>query len=525
MAELSKKEIVSQLERILVGPEIKGGTKIGQFLSYVTGQTLDGSQNDLNQYKIGVEALNYPVDFDPQNNPMVRIHAGRLRRALTSYYAQQGADDPIRIDIPKGSYAPVFSRNRSSTRRKESAFPKDLSTPSIGVMLFRSLHDVEELDYIASGITEELIISLTRFSNFRVIGPLFREVVRKKNLDLYDIGKTYKIRFLLEGTIRKREESLHITVKLIDTLSGENIWGETIKCNVLKGSLAACEEHIVNSIAGTIGDNFGVMNTVLSKDALNGKTLSSSSYEAVLRFYHYIMVFTEKSYIEALNALENAVQQDHNDAFCLAALGDILITSYFAGYDEDGSVVDRVEELGRQSVALDPNCQQSRFTMAMFYFARSQKMQFISEASRVLRINPNNANLTAALGMHLWMIGEYDQGKKLMEEAIALNPHHPGWFSIVSYCHHYRNGEFVKALADAQNINLPELYIDPLFRAAAYGQCNDVNGGKAAINELLALSPNFRNSGRDIIKRLFYLDEHVDMLWDGLEKAGLEVSR
>jgi adenylate cyclase len=526
-------EISSQVDKIVTSSEFSGGKRLTQLLRYVTEQKIHCREGHLKQYTIAVEALGYPDEFDPQSNPSVRILAKRLRRALDLYYATEGNLDPIRINIPKGTYVPSFSRNADATpanvrntvsdgRASESdTLSANLYSPSIGVVLFRSLNDSKDLDYIGSGITEELIISLTRFTNFRVIGPLFREVFRKKDLDIYGIGTTYNVRFMLEGTIRKREESLHITAKLIDTVSGGNIWGETIKCDVLNGSLAACEEQIVNSVAATIGDNFGVMNTVLSKDALNGKSLSSNSYEAILRFYHYIMVLTEQSYVDALNALESAARHEHNDAFCLAALGDLLITSYFTGYDEAGSVVDRVEELGRQSVALDPNCQQARFTMAMVYFARLEKRQFISEVSHVLRINPNNANLVAALGMHLWMTGEHDQGKNLMEKAMALNPHHPGWCYMVSYCHHYRNGDFSNALADAQKINSPELYIDPLFRAAAYGQLDNGDAGKSAVTELISLSPDFKRCGREIMKRLFFLDEHVDMLWDGLEKAGI----
>ncbi|MFW2368452.1 MAG: hypothetical protein ACN4GW_18705 [Desulforhopalus sp.] len=534
MTDIGSEQIEAQLEKILATSGFVGASRLSQFLRYVVNQYVNNYQDEIKQYTIAVEALGLSDDFDPQKNPTVRKYAQRLRRALLDYYSSEGAHDPIRIDIPKGSYSPVVSLNDASTQVRDqssgtvsSGSPrmehqtKNLDCPSVAILPLDYLEDNREFLFFASGITEEIIIALTRFQSFTVIGPLNREIISEKRLGPRAIGQQYKVRFLLDGTLRKREDSLHITAKLIDTLSGENIWGETIKCDVLNGSLAACEEQIVNSVAAAICDNFGVMNTALSKDVLRGKALSLKSYEARLRFYHYIMVLTEKSYIDALNALEEAARQEQNDAFCLAALGDLLITSYFTGYDKSGSVVDRVEELGRQSVAFDPNCQQARFTMAMVYFARLQKAQFISEASHVLRINPNNANLVAALSMHLWMTGERDQGRHLMEKAMALNPHHPGWCYMVSYCHHYRKGEFAEALADAQRINSPELYIDPLFRAAAYGQLDNEDAGKSAVRELISLIPDFKSCGREIMKRIFFLDEHVDMLWDGLEKAGI----
>ena len=535
MTDIGSDQIQAQLEKILATTGFAGASRLSQFLRYVIAQYVNNRQDKIKQYTIAVEALGLSDDFDPQKNPTVRKYAQRLRRALLDYYESEGAHDPIRIDIPKGSYSPVVSLNHGNiqvgdpaSERVRSGSPpsahqeKILDCPSVAVLPLDYLGDNREFSFFASGITEEIIIALTRFQGFTVIGPLNREIISEKRLGPRAIGQQYNVRFLLDGTIRKRGESLHITAKLIDTISGENVWGETIKCDVCNGSLLSCEEQIVNSVSATIGDNFGVMNTVLSRDALRGKSLSSKSYEARLRFYHYIMVLTEKSYIDALNALEDAARQEQNDAFCLAALADLLITSYFTGYDEDGSVVDRVEELGRQSIALDPNCQQARFTMAMVYFARLQKTQFVSEASRVLRMNPNNANSTAALGMHLWMTGGRDQGKHLMEKAMALNPHHPGWCYMVSYCHHYRNGEFAEALADALKINSPELYMDPLFRAAAHGQLDHENAGRSALRELISLFPDFKSRGREIMKRVFFLDEHVDMLWDGLEKAGIE---
>ena len=65
------------------------------------------------------------------------------------------------------------------------------------------------------------------------------------------------------------------------------------------------------------------------------------------------------------------------------------------------------------------------------------------------------------------------------------------------------------------------IYIDPLVRAATHGQLGYGDAGKAAIKDLLSIFPDFKHIGRDIMKRLFYLDEHIEMLWDGLKKAGI----
>jgi len=105
---------MAQLERILASPGFLSSERLSQFLRYVVTQTLSGQSTRIKQYTVGVEAMGFGTTFDPQSNPTVRIHARKLRRELDRYYYNHGSEDPIRIDIPKGSYVPVFLDNHLS---------------------------------------------------------------------------------------------------------------------------------------------------------------------------------------------------------------------------------------------------------------------------------------------------------------------------------------------------------------------------------------------------------------------------
>jgi hypothetical protein len=72
-------------------------------------QTLLGNSNRLKEYTIALNVLNKPANFKPSENGVVRIHAGRLRRALNHYYKEIGVHDPIEISMPTGSYAALFT--------------------------------------------------------------------------------------------------------------------------------------------------------------------------------------------------------------------------------------------------------------------------------------------------------------------------------------------------------------------------------------------------------------------------------
>lgn len=105
----SKEEIYQQLQRIITDPILAGSEILQRFLLFIGQETIEGRSNQLKEYTIAVNVLNKPVNFDPRQDAIVRIHACRLRRALNNYYKQSGASDPIHISMPKGSYILTFS--------------------------------------------------------------------------------------------------------------------------------------------------------------------------------------------------------------------------------------------------------------------------------------------------------------------------------------------------------------------------------------------------------------------------------
>lgn len=109
-AHESERETIirAALNRVLSSSDLRGSPRLATFLRYVVETTLAGRAEQIKGYTIAVEALERPPTFDPQADPIVRVEATRLRRALQSYYAGEGIDDPLRIHIPKGGYVPSF---------------------------------------------------------------------------------------------------------------------------------------------------------------------------------------------------------------------------------------------------------------------------------------------------------------------------------------------------------------------------------------------------------------------------------
>ena len=394
--------------------------------------------------------------------------------------------------------------------------------PSIALLSFGYLGDEEDA-YLATGLTEELVIALNRFPEFLVVGPLNKEKIEKQHLGARDIGREYQVRFVLDGTVRKRDQIVRVTAKLTDAANGRHLWGQTIDYGLETTSIFELENEIASQVVATIADNFGIIPRTMGKESSDRRADTLSDYEAILRFHHYVRALSEESLAAAVTALENTLNRDPDHAQAAALLGDLIASTYHLGFDDSELVLEQAEMLGRKALALDPNLQPARFTMAQVYFLRFQREPCLEEIENTLQLNPNHANYTAASSLFLVAMGEWERGLQLMLKAMRLNPYHPGWYYLVPFLDQYRRADYEAALSEARRFNTPGYFWDPLIRAAALGQLGRKTEAIEAKDELLALVPDFNRRGRSLIRRLLFVDEHVAMLLDGLRKAGLEL--
>lgn len=111
MQEFTEQAIRAQLDRLTRSEGLKRSPRLQQFLRYVTEVTLAGQGSTINEYLLGVEVFERGPDYNAADDSIVRRQAHALRHKLTEYYASEGRQDPIRIEIPLGHYVPIFERN------------------------------------------------------------------------------------------------------------------------------------------------------------------------------------------------------------------------------------------------------------------------------------------------------------------------------------------------------------------------------------------------------------------------------
>ena len=112
--DIGNKDIGDELERVIASAAFRSAPRLAAFLRFVVEMTLAGQSDRIKGYTIGAQALGRGESFDPQADPIVRVEAARLRRALARYYGGAGRDDPVVIELPRGGYVPTFHARTAS---------------------------------------------------------------------------------------------------------------------------------------------------------------------------------------------------------------------------------------------------------------------------------------------------------------------------------------------------------------------------------------------------------------------------
>lgn len=148
-------EVEAQLRKILESPAFCVSARSRQFLEFCVDRAMHGEPYELKETTIAIEVFQRATDYNPKIDPIVRVHARRVRQKLEIYYKDFGADDPIKIDIPKGGYVPLISR---SLPRRKTDFTDWAPAPFL---------PAEELQRSARAVALPPAITLPHLPNWR----------------------------------------------------------------------------------------------------------------------------------------------------------------------------------------------------------------------------------------------------------------------------------------------------------------------------------------------------------------------
>jgi TolB-like protein len=240
---ISHDAVHAELDRVLSSATFIRSKRLGRFLRFTVEQCLEGRQNALKEYLVGVEVFNKLETFDPRIDSIVRVEARRLRSKLERYYQTEGREDEIVIQFRKGSYVPmILTREQYQAHGYVDGAPQPRSGKrSIAVSRFTNLGVDPTHSFFCLGITEDVVSALTKVPDFRIVAR-------------YSGGEDVKADFVLEGSVRKQGDRLRIAAQLIDTASSVYVWSETYERDV--SDAFAVQDEISRSIVASLRAEF-----------------------------------------------------------------------------------------------------------------------------------------------------------------------------------------------------------------------------------------------------------------------------
>jgi adenylate cyclase len=302
-----------------------------------------------------------------------------------------------------------------------------------------------------------------------------------------------------------REEAgslIRLNVELIDAQTGTNLWAETYNRDLENSDIFTVQDEITDRVAATVADNFGVLVPSMVATLESKPEDELLPNEHVLRFFGYYARLTPPEHATIRANLESAVKKITRHADLWACLSIVYLHEYCFGFNELPNALDRALMAAQRAVELNRTSQIGYEALAMTYFLRHDLAAFPPAAERAMSLNPRNSNTFAYLSLLLVFTREFERGANLTRRAMELNPHHAGWFHFGLIWDHYSRGEYEKVLEHAKLVNMPGFFWPPLIIASVCGQLGRKSEAAAAVNELLAIDPEFAAHARKYVRTM-----------------------
>jgi TolB-like protein len=523
----SDAQVHDQIQRIFRCPAFSVSDILRRFLSYIVDETLYGRSNTIKEYTIAVNVLNKPVSFKPQHDAIVRIHAGRLRRALNYYYKEQGIGDLIEITIPKGTYVPVFG-NFQPVEPKPDAEPvpeiqqNSNDTITIAIMPFKTFEKDKSRLAFADGLGQQLSAEFGRFPDFSVIAYYTTRQLSLKNKEIHELASDFGAQFIVTGNVQFEARRLRVAVQLTDAHNGAQIWTELYHYNYAPSNLFEVADDLITHIIAALGDFNGLIIQQISKGLIRNK--SGKPYSVMLSWYHdFYATFNKGSFKKAYAAMEDAVEQDPANENAWAFLGELALLAFLFNQSTRGTPTIQGLKCAHNALKINPLSQHAHITLGMANIFLNNKQAALDSLEYALALNPNASGLIGIIGCLMICAGEYSRGIELIRESIERNKSYPSCFDLFVSLYHFKLKEYSLAYQQVEKSGISELVLNAVLRVSFL-----VNiGRKSEAYEMMKVFKGFQINktwiSREQISRFLLDQDLVENLYDGLKAINVPV--
>jgi TolB-like protein len=403
-----------QLEGILASSGFAKKDRLSRFLRFVVERKLAGRAHELKETVIGFEVFERQADYNPKKDAIVRTEAGRLRARLAEYYSGEGKSDSLVIELPRGGYVPIF-------RKADSAIPTEPSSTNhgrlwigagaalgcvvisvagliawrterknapvtIAVLPLDNLNHDPADDYLADGLTDELIRDLSTYEGLAPRSRTSSFALKGKSRNIREAGKELAADYIVEGSVLRAADRLRITAQLIRTRDDFPMWSG--KFDREASDVLAIQDEISRAIVNNLRVKLG-----------RGRRRYETSAEA----YDLYLRARAAGLRDSVGLFQQAIAKD--PSFALAYAGLASSYAYRTGNtfnDSDGELP-KMRAAAERAIEVDPLLAEAHSAVGKAYARDGQWA--LSEASfrRAIEIDRNRSESYGDFAVYVLM--------------------------------------------------------------------------------------------------------------------------
>jgi len=394
--------------------------------------------------------------------------------------------------------------------------------PKVAVLPFTNLADDHEHDYFSDGLSEDISTALSRFADIRVI-PASMTLAYRDAAELSAVGDELGANYVIGGSVRLSPDAVRISARLIDVATSTQLWGDTYDRELSTANLFDIQSDVARRVVTLVADSSGVLSRVGQHQLVSQPTTSLEAYECVLRGYAYLSIHNAETHLIARECLERAIQLDPGYVDAWAHLGYIYQEEVRHNRNLEPDALQRALSASQRAVELDGANPMARFAMSMTKFSLDDINAGMSEAEKMISLNPNDTTKVAALAVFFVLAGDTDRGVELARRAEPLMPSPPRWFYMIYASAHYQSGEYGQVIEDLSRWNDEGNDVQwHMHKAAALGQMGKISEARRELDRMNELFPAFAEDPIGEMRKFMLSEDVVSKFYEGLKKAGLQ---
>jgi len=323
----------------------------------------------------------------------------------------------VTISVPRSEPAKAAdARGATAGPLAGPAGEPKVESGALAVLPFDNISPDQETDYFSDGLTEELIARLSVVNEIELVSRWASMQFKGTKQDPKTIGRELGARYIVGGSVRRFQDSVRITVQLVDVETNRQIWGNTYKGKL--DDIFDIQEQVASQIVEALKLKLSFSEKV---SLTKRQTVNAQAYDLYLRGQDYLYRLTKRSVEYAIQLFEKAIELDPRYAAAYAACSSAYGQMY-QWFSRAEQHRDKAQELSFKALMYDSNLPEAYAAMGLSYFIWGKFDEASASSRKAIELDPDDFIAFWTLGRIHFTNGELEQALAPFRRVIELKP-------------------------------------------------------------------------------------------------------